>query len=91
MGFLLCDSALVLVLYVRDKTHPAVVVVPEAVVRYGPLAESQVSHQLRDGSEIEVVDEKKVSLGNAEQVWWQVRDRAGRVGWLRSEQALRIW
>ena len=59
-------------------TRSAVIIVPEAVVRYGPLEESQSAFQLRDGAEVIVLDEK----GD----WLEVRDSARREGWLRRGQ-----
>jgi SH3-like domain-containing protein len=61
-------------------TRSAVIVVPEAVVRYGPLEESQSAFQLRDGAEVVVLDEK----GD----WLEVRDSARREGWLRRGQVM---
>jgi hypothetical protein len=65
--------------------NEAVVVVPNVVVRRGPLEESQVFYQLRDGSEVTVLDEKPVTEKEA---WLQVRDDARRVGWLRRDQVV---
>jgi len=64
--------------YDRLANRFAVVVVKEAVLRFGPLQESRVSHQLQDGSEISILDEKDN--------WLQVRDRKARVGWLKRDQ-----
>lgn len=69
----------------QAAARTAVVVVPSAVVRHGPLDESQVAYQLRDGSEVTVLDEKAVS---DREVWLQVRDEAGRRGWLKRDQVL---
>jgi hypothetical protein len=63
----------------------AVVIVPTAVVRRGPLDESQVFYQLRDGSEVTVLDEKP---GTAKDSWLQVRDEARRIGWLKRDQVV---
>jgi len=52
----------------------AVVVVPKANLRYGPLAESETFSSAPDGAELVVVGRK----GN----WVQVRDAASRVGWI---------
>ncbi len=54
------------------------VVLRQAVARFGPLDESKVSHQLPDGAEVMLLDQK--------QDWVQVRDARGRVGWIRKEQ-----
>ncbi len=64
--------------YDRLANRFAVVVVKEAVLRFGPLQESPVSHQLQDGSEVSILDEKDN--------WLQVRDRKGRPGWLKRDQ-----
>lgn len=64
----------------------AVVVVTNAVVRFGPLDESNVAFQLRDGSEINVTEEKPVGPENARQLWYQIEDPAGRSGWLKADQ-----
>lgn len=66
--------------YHRYGTETAVVVVQETVVRYGPLEESQVHYQLRDGSEVTVLDRKQ-----GETTWLQVRDDASREGWLKAD------
>ena len=55
--------------------HPAVVVVAETVVRYGPIEESKSAFVLHDGSEVEVLD--------AKDDWLQVADVSNRVGWLK--------
>jgi tetratricopeptide (TPR) repeat protein len=70
--------------YEEGRITGAVVVVPNAVVRYGPLEKSDVHYQLRDGSEVAVLDEKHVS--DPPQVWLQVRDPALGVGWLKLDQ-----
>jgi tetratricopeptide (TPR) repeat protein len=63
--------------------HPlAVVVVPEAVVRYGPLDESQSFYTLHDGAELAVLDKKDS--------WLRVQDGLGRIGWLRFEHVMTI-
>lgn len=71
----------------RAPTMSAVVVSPNAVVRYGPLDESQVFYQLRDGSELTVLDEKR---SGEHQIWLQVRDASRRVGWLKQQEVVVI-
>lgn len=66
--------------YDRFGTRSAVVCVREAVLRFGPLQESRVSHQLQDGAEVTVLDEKDN--------WLQVRDRKGRLGWLKRDHVV---
>jgi len=61
-------------------SRPAVVVSKEAVVRLGPFAESQSAFVLRDGAEIKISDVKMD--------WLQIRDAAGRTGWLRQENVV---
>ena len=60
----------------------AVVKVKEAVVRYGPLDDSQSHFSLRDGAEVVVTDKKDG--------WWQVRDGQGRTGWVKAEAVVKL-
>jgi len=76
--------------YQKSNGNAAVAVVPDAVVRYGPLEESQVYFQLRDGAEVTVLDRKEVSSADQKQAWLQVRDSARRIGWLKSDQVVRL-
>jgi tetratricopeptide (TPR) repeat protein len=64
--------------YVRLGEVSGVVIVKEAVVRFGPIEESQTSHQLPDGTEVKVLD--------AKDNWVLVRDLARRVGWVKRDQ-----
>ena len=68
----------------------AVVSVPEAIVRSGPLNEAKVLHQLRDGVELTLLDKMDVMSGEQKQTWIQVRDSAGRAGWLKSDQVVEV-
>lgn len=61
----------------RRATQLAVVVVPDAPVRPGPLAESKAAFTLRDGAEVVVLD--------AKDDWLQVRDAGQRAGWVRRD------
>lgn len=70
----------------RFNTRAAVVVVPEAIARSGPLEEAKVLHQFRDGVELIVLDQKDIAVGSQSQSWLQVRDPANHTGWLRSDQ-----
>jgi hypothetical protein len=54
----------------------AIVVREEAIVRLGPLDESQTAFTAPDGSELEVIDQREG--------WVQVSDRQNRSGWVRS-------
>jgi tetratricopeptide (TPR) repeat protein len=61
-------------------SRTAIVITGEADVRNGPLEESPSVFKVRDGIELEVVDEKDE--------WLQVVDSAQRTGWLRRDQVL---
>jgi len=56
----------------------AVVVSPEATARSGPFDEAQSAFMARDGAELAVLDRH----GD----WLQVRDGAGKIGWLKTAQ-----
>lgn len=58
----------------------AIVVAPHAVIRYGPLDESQDFYTVKDGTELTVLDRKDD--------WLQVTDSSARTGWLRREQVI---
>jgi tetratricopeptide (TPR) repeat protein len=64
----------------RTRTQWAIVVVPEASVHYGPLAESPEFYRLRDGAEVGVLD--------IDRDWLQVIDQGRRKGWLLRDQVL---
>ena len=66
----------------------AVVVVPEAIARTGPLEEAKVLHQFRDGIELTVLDRKALAVGDQQQDWLLVRDQANRTGWVKSDQVM---
>jgi tetratricopeptide (TPR) repeat protein len=69
------------------RVTAAVVAVPEAIVRIGPLEEAQPTRfQYRDGNELTVLDQKEIAVGGQSQLWLYVRDAAGRAGWLKSDQ-----
>ncbi len=61
-------------------TRTAIVVAPDAVVRYGPLAESPAAFTVHDGAELRVLDQKDD--------WLQVTAGPRRTGWLRRDQML---
>jgi len=69
----------------QSRLRPGVVVVPEAILRSGPLEEARTLHQMRDGTEVTVLDAKAVG-GAVSVEWLQVRDAAGRTGWARADQ-----
>jgi len=66
--------------YDRFEVKSAIVVASEAVVRYGPLDESNRHYTVRDGAELTILDAK----GD----WLEVIDHSRRIGWLRREQVL---
>jgi len=61
----------------RNSARQAVVIVPEAPVRPGPLPESKAAFSLRDGAEVVVLD--------AKDDWLQVRDTGHRAGWVKQD------
>lgn len=83
-GLALVVAMTLLVITVRDRadTIVAVVVVKEAVVRFGPLAESQSAFVARDGAEFRVTDRKDA--------WLKVEDALGREGWLLGNQVVQL-
>ena len=85
VGFLALSCFLAAAIYYEQRVNTAVVVVPNTVVRYGPLDESNVFYQLRDGSELQVLDEKKTAEN---QSWLMVQDAAHRTGWLKRQEVL---
>ncbi len=64
--------------YERFQKPLAIVINPEAVVRFGPFDESKSSHNLSDGTEVRILDSKDN--------WRQIRDPQGQIGWLREDQ-----
>jgi len=82
VAVVLLGTGLGLAFYDRFHTNWAVVVAPEAVVRYGPLEESQSHYSLRDGAELIVTDQQND--------WLEVVDSAGRKGWLRRDQVVSL-
>jgi len=76
---LLC-GCLAAALYETRFTRTAIVITGEAVVRHGPLAESQTAFTVHDGAELRVLDQKDE--------WIEVSAGARRMGWLRRDQAL---
>ena len=87
LAFVAFASLLGAAAYYQHKMDAAVVVVPNTVVRYGPLEESQVFYQLRDGSELQVLDEKKTAEN---QSWLMVQDSSRRTGWLKRQEVVVI-
>ena len=56
--------------------------VMEAVIRRGPLEESQSFYILHNGAEVSVLDQKNE--------WLQVIDQAKRIGWVRRDQIMLV-
>ena len=83
-GLTLVVTLTLLVITARDRADAvvAVVVVKEAVVRFGPLAESQSAFVARDGAEFRVTDRKDA--------WLKVEDALGREGWLLGSQVVQL-
>ena len=76
---LLC-SCVAAAWYETRFMRTAIVITGEAIVRHGPLAESQTAFTAHDGAELRVLDQKDD--------WLQVSAGASRIGWLRRDQAL---
>jgi len=83
-GLLLLCVVLLAVMTARDRlrTITAVVVTDEAVVRFGPLSESQSAFVARNGSEFRVTDRKDE--------WLKIEDSQGREGWLLGSQVIQL-
>jgi tetratricopeptide (TPR) repeat protein len=62
----------------QNARATAIVVTPEATVRFGPLEESQRAFTARDGMELAVTD----TQGH----WLQVADASRRIGWVKREE-----
>lgn len=90
LGAFLLAGCLAAAASLQFMVKSAVVIVPEAIARSGPLDEAKVLHQLRDGTEVTVIDQKEVAVADLKQAWIQVRDPAGRTGWMKSDQVLRL-
>ena len=76
---LLCACAAVAFYNVR-LARVAIVITNEAVVRHGPLAESQTAFTAHDGAELRMLDQKEE--------WLQVSAGPRQVGWLRRDQVI---
>jgi tetratricopeptide (TPR) repeat protein len=64
----------------RSSRREAIIITREAVVRLGPLEESQSAFTARDGVELPIVAESGE--------WLQVRDAANHLGWIPRRNAL---
>jgi tetratricopeptide (TPR) repeat protein len=69
-------------LIARGAEQKVVVVAATAAVRFGPLEESQVSFNVRDGNELTL-------LGTKDK-WLQVADVSNRSGWIPESDVLRL-
>jgi tetratricopeptide (TPR) repeat protein len=74
------NAGLLAALQVDRFTQTAVVVASEAVVRQGPLDESQTAFTVHDGAELQVLDRKDE--------WLQVTTDPRRIGWVRRDQVI---
>ena len=83
-GLALIASFTLLLITTRERadTVVAVVVSDEAVVRFGPLPESQSAFVARSGTEFRVTDRKDA--------WLKVEDTQGREGWLLGSQVIQL-
>ena len=90
---LLVGGCLAAAAALQHRAHPAVVIVPSAIARTGPLDEAKPVKDLslRDGAEVSVLDQKEVTAADKKQLWFQVRDLAGRSGWVKSDQVLLLF
>lgn len=79
-GVLLLGLCLAIQLNAGFLSRSAIVTAGEADVRNGPLDEAPSVFKVRDGLELNILDEKDG--------WLQVMDPAQRVGWVRRDQVL---
>ncbi len=76
---------LAILLWINARQHTSekgVIIVAEAAVRRGPLAESQTAFSLRDGTEVRVVEERDE--------WRRIEDSENRSGWVQSDRLVII-
>ncbi|HXG48869.1 MAG TPA: tetratricopeptide repeat protein [Methylomirabilota bacterium] len=85
-GLFILSTAGALAARALERRLSAVVIVPQGIVRYGPVEESQVHYQLRDGSEVIVLDRQPGTPGQP--AWLQVQDASRRTGWIKDDQVL---
>ncbi len=67
----------------QRSPEAAVIVVPEAAIRFGPLEESPLAFRVTDGTEVRVKDAK----GG----WNLITASGAREGWVKSEDLLRVF
>jgi tetratricopeptide (TPR) repeat protein len=80
IAVLVVCACVVIVWRGNQPGEAGVVVTREAVVRQGPLDESQTAFTLHDGAEIQVLDRKDD--------WLQVTTDPRRIGWVHRDQVL---
>ena len=66
----------------RTSNRIAVVTASNTAVRFGPLEESQIAFNVRDGNELRVLSQKDR--------WLQVADPSNRTGWIPTNDIVRI-
>jgi tetratricopeptide (TPR) repeat protein len=66
----------------RAATRTAIVVASTSAVRFGPLEESQISFNVRDGNELRVIGRKDA--------WLQVMDASSRTGWILTNDVAQL-
>jgi tetratricopeptide (TPR) repeat protein len=66
----------------RATDRQVVVVAPASIVRFGPIEESQVSFNVRDGNVLTL-------LGTKDR-WLQVADASNRSGWIQQSDVIRL-
>jgi tetratricopeptide (TPR) repeat protein len=69
-------------LIARATERKVVVIAPTAAVRFGPLEESQIAFNVRDGNELKLLGKKDK--------WLQVADASNRSGWIPESEILRL-
>jgi uncharacterized protein YgiM (DUF1202 family) len=69
-------------LIARATDRKVVVIAPTAAVRFGPLEEAQVSFNVRDGNELQLVGRKDK--------WLQVADASNRSGWILAGEVAQL-
>lgn len=80
IGTLLACTCFGASFYSHRVVQRAIVIVSEANVRLAPLEESQIGFTLRDGAELQILDQKDQ--------WLQVRVDGRRSGWIRKEDVV---
>ena len=66
----------------HNANRLAIVTTPASAVRFGPLEESQISFNVRDGNELRYLAQKDG--------WLQVADPSNRTGWIPTNDVVRL-